>query len=635
MKTLFALVLSFSVVSAQAAINISTDQLGRLTSVGTSQSRTFNEYDAAGRVVASQHVLQGHASVFRSQFGYPQSASAIGLGTVITGQTFPDGETVAYAYDAAEQQVSVRSTFQGVTDDVVRDVRFNARGQVIRTELGNGTATTLQYDDNGTLFLSRITTVNAAGQTIQHYQYGYDNDANVTSTVDHLHPGDSFTLTYDELGQLTGMLDAAGTTVLERYQYDAVGNLTLKGMIEQSYGTGGAAGRPHALDRSGGQAYSYDENGNVTAIGTSTTLQWSAVNMPTRIAAGSVIAEKSYVDTELWRKAEQGVTTHYLPSMRLENAIGRKYYGGFAERGGLDLTPNGRQLRFYHPDHLGSSALVTDQGGAPIHVVSYTPWGQDRGVEGPFQPKLQFNFKEKDATGFYDYGARLYNPVTGRWLSPDPLLRDGLNRYAYVRNNPWTKVDPTGLSSEDAGSMMGDLLDIDDEDPAKGPRGRKPARRRKEQSQPQQPAGNGQVLFVDENSTEYKQCVSDEYESGLEKAMGGTFSVEADANLESRQRTFYGASAAGIVSGNPKAAAGATIGGRFAAWGMLRDFEATWIAKKIQWKHDNPEKNRDLSANAHFSCLVKVGKTMEQIQQDRFIRNLNNRPARFGFTPPR
>jgi hypothetical protein len=117
--------------------------------------------------------------------------------------------------------------------------------------------------------------------------------------------------------------------------------------------------------------------------------------------------------------------------------------------------------------------------------------------------------------------------------------------------------------------------------------------------------------------------------------MGDTFSVEANANLESRQRTFYGAAAAGIVTSIPKTAAGATVAGRFAEWGMLRDFEATWIARKMQWRFDNPAKNNDLAANANFSCLMKLGKTMEQIQQDQFIRKLNNRPANFGFRPPR
>src|SRR5262249_604774 len=112
----------------------------------------------------------------------------------------------------------------------------------------------------------------------------------------------------------------------------------------------------------------------------------------------------------LWKKVEQGVTTYYLPSMRIENGVARKYYGTFAER----QEGGDRQLRFYHPDHLGSSSVMTDQGGAVIRRGSYFPWGQDRGVDGTFTPKLQFNFKEKEATGFYDYGARLYDSVTGR-----------------------------------------------------------------------------------------------------------------------------------------------------------------------------------------------------------------------------
>jgi hypothetical protein len=143
------------------------------------------------------------------------------------------------------------------------------------------------------------------------------------------------------------------------------------------------------------------------------------------------------------------------------------------------------------------------------------------------------------------------------------------------------------------------------------------------------------VLIVDENSSEYKQCVSDEYESRLERTMGVTFSAEADTNLASRQLVFGGAVAAGLGSGKIKSAAVAIVGGRFVEYNSLRQFEGTWIAKKLQWRHDNPAKNNDLAANANFACLVKLGKTMEQIQHDRFIRNLNNRPANFGFRPPR
>jgi uncharacterized protein RhaS with RHS repeats len=42
-----------------------------------------------------------------------------------------------------------------------------------------------------------------------------------------------------------------------------------------------------------------------------------------------------------------------------------------------------------------------------------------------------------------NFGARLYLPQTGRWISADSVL-DGLNRYAYVANNPLRYVDPSG-----------------------------------------------------------------------------------------------------------------------------------------------------------------------------------------------
>ena len=84
---------------------------------------------------------------------------------------------------------------------------------------------------------------------------------------------------------------------------------------------------------------------------------------------------------------------------------------------------------------------------------TYMPWGESNTNVGSFpQPLYQYTFheKEQDGTLFYDYGARLYNPAIGRWLSPDTDRQDGLNRYAYVRNNPFRSTDPTGHSSCDA-----------------------------------------------------------------------------------------------------------------------------------------------------------------------------------------
>jgi len=61
--------------------------------------------------------------------------------------------------------------------------------------------------------------------------------------------------------------------------------------------------------------------------------------------------------------------------------------------------------------------------------------------------------KERDSeSGLDDYGARYYSSTMGRFMTPDPLLNSGRpwdpqswNRYSYVRNNPLSNIDPTGL----------------------------------------------------------------------------------------------------------------------------------------------------------------------------------------------
>jgi len=49
------------------------------------------------------------------------------------------------------------------------------------------------------------------------------------------------------------------------------------------------------------------------------------------------------------------------------------------------------------------------------------------------------------ATGLYNFRARWYDPVTGRWLSKDPIgLEGGLNLYVFCGNDPVNRRDPEG-----------------------------------------------------------------------------------------------------------------------------------------------------------------------------------------------
>ena len=58
-----------------------------------------------------------------------------------------------------------------------------------------------------------------------------------------------------------------------------------------------------------------------------------------------------------------------------------------------------------------------------------------------------FSTKMQDAeTGLYYYGYRVYDPVTGRWPSRDPIEEDGgLNLYGFVRNDGIGRFDVLGL----------------------------------------------------------------------------------------------------------------------------------------------------------------------------------------------
>lgn len=104
---------------------------------------------------------------------------------------------------------------------------------------------------------------------------------------------------------------------------------------------------------------------------------------------------------------------------------------------------------FYHVDHLGSTAYVTDYNGQARQFNAYLPFGgllteEKEGEET--QPYL-FNGKELDReTGYYYFGARYYDANSGLWLSVDPQAEayPGLSPYAFVANNPVIYNDPDG-----------------------------------------------------------------------------------------------------------------------------------------------------------------------------------------------
>jgi len=102
---------------------------------------------------------------------------------------------------------------------------------------------------------------------------------------------------------------------------------------------------------------------------------------------------------------------------------------------------------YYHPDHLGSTVVVTKQDGSLQERIQYEPYGLPRETS---KELYQFTNQEWSGDlGIYDYGARQYNPVLKKFMQADTVIKDyydpqGLNRYTYVSNNPLKYTDPTG-----------------------------------------------------------------------------------------------------------------------------------------------------------------------------------------------
>jgi len=107
------------------------------------------------------------------------------------------------------------------------------------------------------------------------------------------------------------------------------------------------------------------------------------------------------------------------------------------------------EVNYYVTDHLGGTNRVYDQDGNLVSEVEYYAYGQDKLEAGEEQDYKYTGKEEDDSTGLYYYGARYYEPLSGRFLAIDKVKGDinqpqKLNRYSYTRNNPLKYMDPDG-----------------------------------------------------------------------------------------------------------------------------------------------------------------------------------------------
>src|SRR4030066_2211919 len=93
---------------------------------------------------------------------------------------------------------------------------------------------------------------------------------------------------------------------------------------------------------------------------------------------------------------------------------------------------------------------MTNSSGNQVESTNYLPFGGMRAHSGTTTSNYKFTDQELDAeNGLYNYNARMYDPIIGRFISadsivPQPFNPQSLNRYTYCLNNPLIYVDPSG-----------------------------------------------------------------------------------------------------------------------------------------------------------------------------------------------
>lgn len=122
------------------------------------------------------------------------------------------------------------------------------------------------------------------------------------------------------------------------------------------------------------------------------------------------------------------------------------------------LAQTGGTVTYVYTDPQGTPLAEADARGNITATFEYTPYGtyapQGTSTPGPAPkgPGYTGHVNDPDTNLVY-MQARYYDPVTGHFLSTDPVKPSAgdafnFNRYAYVNNNPIMGLDPTGMEDE-------------------------------------------------------------------------------------------------------------------------------------------------------------------------------------------
>jgi RHS repeat-associated protein len=422
------------------------DLLGRsrtLTVADTADTRTLVKavtFDALGRLNSRTYgndVVRGYT--WDPLWGSLKTASA----------SFEDAGTVtiqadAYSRDSAGRVTAVRDAVAGVSQCYTYD-GFN-RLESAWTD----TRTSLTCTGGVTAAVQPLAPLQDLGYALE---YDYESTGEVHTITDLLASSNqTSTYAYTDTSSPNAVTAVTGGASSSSYTYDAAGRMTTR-----SAG-GGAAGliwdvssNLVATTQTGqDRVYLYDAGGQRVA-----QLKVGSLASPSPQSATVYLGatEATDANTALGVTGDVTATRFYT-------------FGGATVATATAATGGPVSWALLFGDIQGSAQvsmeLETDTGESSgfepaselDHAVTrnaYQPYGSRRGTDALTVDRGWLGQTEDTDTALTYLNARYYDPVLGRFLSPDPLMNPGdprtLDPYRYADNNPVVFTDPSGLCS--------------------------------------------------------------------------------------------------------------------------------------------------------------------------------------------
>ena len=411
--------------------------LSTITGYGNTVTYT---YDAYSRISSKTNTIDGT--------DYTESYTYNNTSNTISQLTYPSGFSVQNEYDSYGYLKKVKNGASTIWQ--CNDVNNN--GQVTDATLGNGLTITKGYDQYG--FPTSVQT-----GSVQNMTYSFNTSTGNLTWRKDLLAGRNFTetFTYDGLNRLTNSQIGLNNYGVSYYPN---GNINTK----HDAGTYVYANTPHAVTQL---------TSSPLVVSDDQSVDYNSFNKPTVITEGvykeldisygvDMERVKSYYtddySSDSWTRVYTG---NYEVEWQNSTLTKKIHYisggDGLAAVYIIDGSDNG-EMYYVSKDYLGSIMLLTDASGSVAEEYSYDAWGRrrkpsdwtDYNVTAPSILYRGYTGHEHlDEFALINMNGRVYDPVLGRFLSPDnfvqmPGFTQNYNRYSYVLNNPMKYTDPSG-----------------------------------------------------------------------------------------------------------------------------------------------------------------------------------------------